>query len=266
VSNDYGTPSCWQDRIKKRGYLRIGHRGAAAYEPPNTLRSFQRALDIGVDMIEFDVRWSADHQLVLIHDEELAETTNGHGPVSAYTLTELRRLDAGKGERIPTLDEALELLRGRVLMNVDLKVIGYEEQVVGTLAAHGVQDDVIISTQIPENLHRVRALAPHIQTGISYPEDKGGWSSKPYMAPIVRLVLATMRATLPWRIHDLIVASQARGTMLNHQVATRAVVDAVHRRGGLICVWTVDDPQTMARMRALGVDGIASNRPDLLPP
>ncbi len=94
-----------------RTFLIIGHRGAAGLEPENTLRSFARALDIGVDAIELDV-YCVDEQIVVIHDDTLERTTNGRGDVMATSYDALRRLDAGKGERIPTLDEVLELVAG----------------------------------------------------------------------------------------------------------------------------------------------------------
>lgn len=259
----YNTPPIWQQRVRERGFLRIGHKGASAYEPGNTLRSFERALALGVDMVEFDVRWSADRQLVLAHADELAELCHQSGRVSESTLGELRALDLG-GASMATLDEALELLAGKTLLNVDLKVLGYEEEVVQALLRHGVQNDVLVSSLIPESLRRVRALAPEIQTGISYPEDRHGASGKPYLAPLVKAALLVMRASLPLRVHSMIEQAQARGMMLHYQLVTQAVVKTVHARGGLLSVWTVDDPAQARRLAALGVDGIASNRPDIL--
>src|SRR4030066_2090571 len=92
--------------------LRIGHRGARAYEPENTLRSFREALEIGVDAVEFDVRKTRDNHLVVIHDADVKRTTNGKGLVADLTLKEIKDLSTGKGEKIPTLEEALEFLEG----------------------------------------------------------------------------------------------------------------------------------------------------------
>ncbi len=110
--------------------LVMGHRGWDAKYPENTLLSFRKALELGIDIIEFDVTQSADGQLVVIHDDTLNRTTNGKGPVSAQRLADLKRLDAGSwkspefaGERIPTLDETLDLLKEfpSVLLNVEIK-------------------------------------------------------------------------------------------------------------------------------------------------
>jgi hypothetical protein len=102
-------------------FLRIGHRGAGALAPENTLRGIEAALHYGVEMVEVDVRSSADGVLVLMHDDDLRRTTGREGRVSASTLAELRSLTVGTDERIPTLEEALALLRGRALVNLDQK-------------------------------------------------------------------------------------------------------------------------------------------------
>ena len=91
----------------------VGHRGAPMEEPENTLRSFRRALELGVAAVELDVQLTRDGRLAVIHDETLDRTTNGHGPVQDFTLAELQKLDAGQGEPIPALEEVLELTRGR---------------------------------------------------------------------------------------------------------------------------------------------------------
>ena len=90
--------------------LKVGHRGARAYEPENTLRSFRKALELGVNAVELDVRRTKDGELVVIHDDKVDRTTNGRGLVNELTLEEIEKLDAGKGEKIPTLEEALEFL------------------------------------------------------------------------------------------------------------------------------------------------------------
>jgi len=97
----------------------IGHRGAAALEPENTLLSIERAMDIGVDAVEIDVHLSKDKELVVIHDATVDRTTNGTGPVSSYTVQEIKRLDAGKGEAIPTLQEVINLIVRQVSFLLD---------------------------------------------------------------------------------------------------------------------------------------------------
>src|SRR4051794_29972802 len=104
-------------------FLIIGHRGAAGLEPENTLRSFARAIEIGVDAIELDV-YCVDDRLVVIHDDTLERTTNGRGEVMKSTFAALRQLDAGRGERIPTLEEVFAAVPERLTVNVELKGSG----------------------------------------------------------------------------------------------------------------------------------------------
>ena len=101
--------------------VKVGHRGAAGHEPENTLRSFRKALDLGADMVELDVHLCGTGELVVIHDETVDRTTDGSGSVRDMPFHELRGLDAGKGERIPTLREVLDLLEGRAGVNIELK-------------------------------------------------------------------------------------------------------------------------------------------------
>src|SRR3989337_3593200 len=125
--------------------LVIAHRGANAYAPENTLAAFRLAADQGADSIEFDVRATADGHLVVIHDSSLGRTTDGEGEIGALTLEEVRRADAGgrrgaafRGERVPTLEEVLDVARGRLLVDIELNVTNLDSQVVEMLARAGL--------------------------------------------------------------------------------------------------------------------------------
>lgn len=244
--------------------LRIGHRGAARLAPQNTLRGFARAIALGVDAVELDVRWTKDRQLVVLHDEDVSHSTNGKGLVRDLTLAEVRRLDAGEGERVPTLEEALVFLKGKALVVVDLKLIGYEEQVVLALRSTGMAESALVCTLLPDSLRRVKVLAPDVFTAISYPEDKRGLGDKPGLAWLVNLFLMGMRETLPLRITPMMRQAGADGAMIYHRLVTPALARAVHRAGGFLGAWTADAPGVIASLRAAGVDSITSNRPDLL--
>ncbi len=104
--------------------LKIGHRGAMGYAPENTLGSFAKALELGVDGIELDVHVCKSGEVVVIHDERVDRTTNGKGQVKEMTLKELKELDAGKGERIPTLEEVLDFVDRRAFIDIELKAEG----------------------------------------------------------------------------------------------------------------------------------------------
>jgi len=213
-------------------------------------------------MVEFDVRRCRD-ALVLVHDERLRRGPYSQSCVRDRTLAELRRLGIRADERIPTLDEAVSLIKGRAQMNLDLKDAGYEGEVLHVLGRHGVLRDVLVSSLAPASLRAVKALAPDVPVGLSYPDDKGGVSGKQYLAPIVRLTLWLMRLTVPWRMPRMIAHARANATMLHREIISPRLVAVVHRAGYRVFAWTVDDLAMMRRLQAMGVDGIASNRPDL---
>src|SRR3954452_5296438 len=163
----------WQHR--STGRVRVNaHRGAMGYAPENTFAAFELAVAQGADMIEMDVHLTADNQCVVIHDETLERTTDGHGLVGEMTLAELQRFDAGSwfgsefaGQHIPSLDEVLAWGHGRAIMNIEIKADpvpyeGIEARVVDLIRRHGMQDDVILISFDHRAIKRVKALAPEI--------------------------------------------------------------------------------------------------------
>jgi glycerophosphoryl diester phosphodiesterase len=245
-----------------KAFVRIGHGGAAGHARANSLRSLSLALRMGADMVEFDVRPCRD-ALVLLHDDSLAEF-GVQTPLRASTLDELQCLDCGTDGPIATFAEALDLLKGRALINVDLKDAGYEQEAVEMVRARGLGGDVIYSSLIPASLQRIRQLDAGAITGLSYPEDRGNASGKPYLKPVVHVALALMRLLLPYRILGMMTNARANATMLYYKAVSRATVQTVQRAKGKVYTWTVDDPADMQRLRSLGVDGITSNFPDRL--
>jgi len=255
----------WQKR-----FYRIGHSGAAGHAPANTLKSLALALEIGVDIVEFDVRACRDG-LVLIHDATLEAMPSPYGAkaVRECTVAELQALPLESGERIPTLAEALELLRGRVPFNLDLKEAGCETRVVEALREMGALELALLSSTIPTSLAAVRAASPTIKIGLSYPEDRGNASKRALLKPVVDSAVQLMRQTLPRRVLGMMARAGANAVMLNHRVVSQEVVEVIHEHQGRVFVWTVDDAARLQQVYALGVDGIASNTPELfqqLPP
>jgi glycerophosphoryl diester phosphodiesterase len=245
----------------EKSFLCIGHGGAAAHAPANTRRSLELALEMGADVVEFDVRPCRDG-LVLVHDETVAEPDGPPRLIAECTLADLRT--GGGKDRLPVLYEALDLLKGRALLNLDLKAAGWEEAVLDALRDRDMLQDTLISSLVPDSLRRLRALEPAALTGYSYPEDRGGASQKAYLKPVVDLAVAAMRRTLPYRLPSMMARAAANAVMLNYRIVSPAAVRAVHGLGGKVFVWTVDEPLLMQRVRAMGVNGITSNYPDLL--
>ncbi len=145
----------------------VGHRGCA-YEPENTIRAIKKAIDIGVDIVEVDVHLSKDNELVVIHDERLDRTTNGKGLVKDFTLEELRQFDAGKGERLPTLQDVIDTCRGKVQLLIELKALGSEEKVLKKLEENRFKEEVYIISFWHQMIKQVRKLDSNIRTGILF--------------------------------------------------------------------------------------------------
>jgi glycerophosphoryl diester phosphodiesterase len=148
----------------------IGHRGYSAKYPENTLAAFQAAMDVGADMIEFDVLLSKDSVPVIIHDDTLNRTTNGKGKVVDFTLDQLKKLDAGKGEAIPTLEEVMILAQKKIFLHIEIKSEavsnqvknGVEELVLALIEKYDLQKNCIISSFASVPLFRIRDLNPKI--------------------------------------------------------------------------------------------------------
>ena len=218
--------------------LRIGHRGARAYAPENTLTSFKKAIEIGVDAVELDVRKTKDNQLVVIHDADIKRTTNGEGLVSELTLAQIKGFSAEGGEKIPTLQEALDFLDKKVKVLVELKEAGIEEQVLSIVQTKGLEKNVVIISFLEEALRKVRELNKSIETGLIYAKH-----SNP------------VKSALELKANYLVALYRFTHT---------ANVEKAHENGLKIIVWTINNPEEAKEYAKKGVDGIASDKPDIL--
>jgi glycerophosphoryl diester phosphodiesterase len=243
--------------VWSRKFFRVGHAGAGALARPNTLESFELAMRLGVDIVEFDVLPCRD-ALVLSHDERLHLAGKSVRLVD-LAYDELYTVDPS----LAKFSDAIDLIRGRALMNVDLKSLGYEQPAVELLRDKHALGEAMFSTTHATSLVKIRALEPEARTSISYPRDRGNAARRPRLKHVVLTALRAMKRTLPYRITRIMHRSHASMTTLNHFVISRATVERVHRIGGQVIAWTVDDLPTMRKLMAMGVDGITSNRPDL---
>jgi len=216
-----------------------GHRGSGFLEPENTVRSIRRAIDLGVDQVEVDVHLSKDGKLVIIHDETLDRTTNGHGFVRDYSLAELKKLDAGEGEKIPTLQEVADTVKGKVTLQIELKEPATYGLVVRTIEDNGMVEDAVVTSFWHREVKRVKETNPKIETGVLF-------------------------VCSPIDVAQLAVNARADALHPNFNFVEASMVEEAHRRGLKIRVWNPDDEYNMKRMANLDVDAIGSNRPDLL--
>ena len=220
--------------------IRVGHRGAAALAPENTLRSFEVALAHGVDAIEFDVLDLTDGPLVLAHSRaELAAD-----PLS--------------------LDDGLDFLRRHdVGVHVDLKLTTRLNEVAAALRRHDLLERAVVSSFHLGSLRAIAAAAPEIPIGFTYPEDRYGVSKRRALAPAVRLGTLALRRAIVTRVTAMIERAGAKALMLQHATVSAAAVERAHRAGAAVWAWTVDDPVALARLEAAGVDAVITNDPSL---
>jgi glycerophosphoryl diester phosphodiesterase len=228
--------------LSSSGFICFAHRGASGYEPENTLLAIEKAISMGAPWIEIDV-FAVEDELVVIHDDRLETTTNGAGYITQQSLTYLRSLDAGKGQRIPLLREVFDLVDGLVGVNVELKGPETAEPVMKLIDEYNTSPglsygQILVSSFNRRELIKVRHLTPDIPIGVlvrGIPRDDAAFAE------------------------DLGAVSIHAGLSFVH----RAFVDDAHRRGLKVFVYTVNHRDDLARMRAMGVDGVFTNYPDL---
>jgi glycerophosphoryl diester phosphodiesterase len=225
---------------------RVGHKGADLVEPGNTRESFEAALEHGVDMIEFDVLPTREGRLVLAHDP----------------------LDAASREPM-TLEDGLDLFAGEayadVELDVDLKLPGYEREVVDGLRRRGLVERSIVSSTYLESHDVLGRIAPEVRRGWSVPRAKRDYT-RSWLAPGALLLLRVWRELLPRRAARMIRQGRCEGVMAHYLLSSARLVRAVQSVGGFVYVWTVDDPARIRQLEAIGVDGVITNDPRLFRP
>jgi glycerophosphoryl diester phosphodiesterase len=244
--------------------LRIGHRGAAALAPENTLASFRAALEAGVDLIEFDVLDLRSGEIVVAHSDDLHEVSHGlaHGSVRDTTLAELRETCP----ELPTLDDALAFFVDEapgVGVHVDLKSEGAVPELAAALGRFGLQDRAFVSSFEVDALRRLGALAPRVRIGVSFPEDRMGIQRRRGSAPVVWAGLRALRVVTPLLVGRLLSRARASVLVVHHALASPPAVRAAHTRGAAVVAWTVNHPRDLARMEEAAVDAIVADDPTI---
>jgi glycerophosphoryl diester phosphodiesterase len=226
----------------------VAHRGDEAYAPENTLSAFKQAIEKGADAVEFDVKLTADGQVIVLHDQTVDRTTNGTGNAAKLPLAALRDLDAGvqfpgqfHGERIPTLDEVFETVGERIYMNVELKNYSTPfdmlvPKVTQIVKNHGMQERVLFSSFFAHNLQKARLLLPEVSRGLlTIPGVMGFWGR-----------------TFGWHGDYAALHPHVRDVNID-------LVNRIHTAGKRVNAWTVTTEADIRRMIYLGVDGIITN-------
>lgn len=228
----------------------FAHRGASAYAPENTLAAFSLALEQGAPAIEFDVKLSADGEVVVIHDQTVNRTTDGSGNVAQLPLSALRELDAGgwfgdgfRGEKIPTLHEVFAAFGENLLMNIELTNYttpfdALIPKVADIVKRYGVQHRVWFSSFYPHNLMHIARLLPEVPRAQLLWPGSAGWWQRLWGRAI------NVQAEHPWK-DDINIES----------------IESAHRHIRRIHAWTVNAPEDMRHLKTIGIDGFFTDDP-----
>lgn len=224
--------------------LKIAHRGARGYEPENTLKSFQKALDLHADGIELDVHLSSDGHLIVIHDETIDRTTHGKGFVNTFTLAELKTFLVDDQYEIPTLKEVFDLVNKKCLINIELKGLGTADKVAALIEEYIADQNwnyghFIVSSFNWDLLQETSNLNSNIAIGVLTEED-------------VEKALAFAEVIEAQAIHP------------DYQLLNLENVQEMQEKGFMVLPWTVNSPEDIQKIKSYQVDGIISDFPDRL--
>ena len=220
----------------------IGHRGASGYKPENTLQSFEAAINMGVDMIELDVHRLKTGQVIVFHDDSLERTTDGKGKISQLSHDDIQSVDAGNGQTIPLLSDVLDLIAGKVAINIELKGPDTAEPVAEIINRYvntrGWRRQLfLVSSFDPVELEKFARLRPDIN-----------------VSPLYR--------KLPPKSLRTIAGKKIFSTNLNARFITRGDIESLHADGIKVFAYTVNSGRAARRMLNIDVDGIFTDFPD----
>ncbi len=224
------------------GPVIIGHRGACGHAPENTLASFAKALEIGVDAVELDVHLAKSGEIVVIHDETVDRVSDGNGFVADKTLEELKEYTLEWGEKIPTLNQVFDLIDKRCIINVELKGLLTARPVAELIRKYVLEkgwrfEDFFVSSFNHHELFTFHQLLPDVQTG-------------------------ALLEGIPFHYAAFAEDIGATHIVLYLYAVNKEFIEDAHKRGLQVFVYTVNDPNEMKLLVDMGVDGIITNYPD----
>lgn len=227
-------------RSSNRRIIRIGHRGAAGHAPENTLAAIRRGIELDADFVEVDVHRTRDGRLVIMHDPLVNRTTNGVGAIAQMTFEELRSLDAGAGERIPSVEESLAVASGKAGMMLEMKVAGIAEDLLGLVRNSGFAGDVVYASFLHGEVTEIRTRDSTAKTLVLVEHLPPGG------------------AKFAWNARANIVG-------LTHRAATPKGIEMLHEAGLDVWLYTVNESIDIVRVIQMGADGVISDFPDRVP-
>jgi len=228
---------------KKEKVLIFAHRGASNLAPENSLKAFKKAIELKADFIEFDVQRTKDGEIVIMHDANTFRTTGYAGILEKMTLKQLKQLDCGQGEKIPTLNELIEVAKGKIGLNCEIKSKGLAEKVVDIFRDANLIDSTIISSFKHSELLKIQKLEPKLKLASLNPTRTGwivSWFSR-------RTMLKTAIQNQFYAINPL------------YLLVSNKFVKKAHDKNLMVFPWTIDSKTAIENLVKIRVDGIVTN-------
>lgn len=229
--------------IKSKNVLLIGHAGASKLAPANTLKSFQKAIDLGADYIEFDVHISRDGEIVIIHDRNTFATTGHSRLIKSMSLKELKTLNAGNGEQVPTLQELIEIAKDKIGLQIEVKARRMAERLVSILKKENLIESSIISSFLHDELLKIQKIEPKIKLATLEPIEYPWRDNWEYRKRLIKKVVD----------HDF-YAIHPREDIVN-----KRLIEYAHESNIKVHVWTINDKNQMRNCINFGIDGIITD-------
>jgi glycerophosphoryl diester phosphodiesterase len=220
---------------KSSQVLIIGHRGANAIAPENTLKAFQKAIELKADYVEFDVHQSKDGEIVIIHDSDTLRTTRHKGSIPKMTLAEIKKLDAGEGEQIPTLDELIQIAKGKIGLQLEIKAPGMAQKIVDKLRSANLIESTIVSSFNHNELLEIQKVEPSLK--------------------LAALVLRMRKGKTLQKALD----NDFSYIHPEFRFIKKPSIDAAHEKNIKVNAWTVNTRSNMKKLIEIGIDGIITN-------
>ncbi|MHA1461068.1 MAG: glycerophosphodiester phosphodiesterase [Promethearchaeota archaeon] len=221
----------------------MGHRGASKIAPENTLKAFKEAIRLKADSVEFDVQETLDGEIVIIHDYNTLRTAGTEGIVKQMTLKELKKLNFGNGERIPTLLELIELAKDKISLNCEIKVEGIAKKIIQIFQDAAILDSTIVSSFLHEELIKIQKIEPQLKLATLVPTEAGKFSDWNYKKKLIDYTSENNY----YAINPL------------YKLADKQFIEYAHEKNVKVFPWTVDSGIAMRKLINMGTDGIITN-------
>jgi glycerophosphoryl diester phosphodiesterase len=221
----------------------MGHRGASKIAPENTLGAFKEAIRLKADAVEFDVQETVEGEIVIIHDYDTLRTAGTEGIVKQMTLKELKKLNFGNGERIPTLLELIELAKDKISLNCEIKVEGIAKKIIHIFQDANFLDSTIVSSFLHEELIKIQKIEPQLKLATLVPTEAGKFSDWNYKKKLIDYTSENNY----YAINPL------------YKLADKQFIEYAHEKNIKVFPWTVDSGIAMRKLINMGTDGIITN-------